>query len=225
MKSKEQEYCDKCDSYYDDYISCKCNPLKFEKNIVDKVFKRMEAMENISKALVQFQAEFKGVDLDGKGHNYRYATLGNIVNKIRPVMEKCGLSFNHAYIKENSTMRCTIVHSSGETLVSEVPFLVEENGRTKGMQAIGTAITYARRYSLAAALGISDEDDNDCPSVEEKFVFPFNIGKNIKKGDSFEKHKLNLEELFKWCEDNWKGPKVSQTQKKILAEMKEFLYE
>lgn len=125
-------------------------------------------MQEISKALVKFQREFKGVKKDAQGHGYRYASLGNIVNSIRPLMADCELSFNHDYIKSEEVYTCTVIHSSGEHIKATVPFLIDATGRMKGMQAIGAAITYAKRYSLSAALGISDEDDTDGVTLEPK---------------------------------------------------------
>jgi hypothetical protein len=59
-------------------------------------------------------------------------------------------------------LRTVIVHVSGETLdAGETPLFSE-----KSMQQLGGAITYARRYAWAAALGISDQDDDDAANVD-----------------------------------------------------------
>jgi hypothetical protein len=57
----------------------------------------------------------------------------------------------------------TIFHASGESISSTVPLFIPK----QDMQGVGSAITYARRYGLAAACGISqtDDDGNDaCPT-------------------------------------------------------------
>jgi hypothetical protein len=45
---------------------------------------------------------------------------------------------------------------------------LNKDGVIKGMQAVGSAITYARRYSLMALLGIAAEDDDGKAAVENQ---------------------------------------------------------
>jgi hypothetical protein len=67
----------------------------------------------------------------------------------------------------NDGMLSTIIfHASGESISSTVPLFIPK----QDMQGVGSAITYARRYGLAAACGISqtDDDGNDaCPAPKQ----------------------------------------------------------
>jgi len=56
----------------------------------------------------------------------------------------------------NSSLTTRLQHVSGEFIESEIELLVDKNN----MQGLGSAITYARRYSLAAMLNISQADDD-----------------------------------------------------------------
>src|SRR5206468_3714580 len=65
-------------------------------------------------------------------------------------------------------LRTVLLHaSSGEALESTVPLLL--NGK-HDMQALGGAITYARRYGWAAVLGIANDEDDDGQAVSAAAV-------------------------------------------------------
>lgn len=57
-------------------------------------------------------------------------------------------------------MVTTLAHSSGETMSGTIPVIYGDSRGLNPMQAMGSAITYARRYGLCALVGISPEDDD-----------------------------------------------------------------
>jgi hypothetical protein len=65
-------------------------------------------------------------------------------------------------------LRTTLAHSSGEWIASEISF---PNDRMGAIQGWGSALTYARRYALAAMVGIAqDDDDGQAAQEHEKRV-------------------------------------------------------
>jgi hypothetical protein len=53
------------------------------------------------------------------------------------------------------------MHESGESITSDLPIPIrQEGGRGNAMQALGSALTYARRYGLLAVYGIAGDDDD-----------------------------------------------------------------
>jgi hypothetical protein len=52
------------------------------------------------------------------------------------------------------------MHTSGEWLRSIFPLNAQASKQTNEMQALGSGITYLRRYALCAMLGIAQEDDD-----------------------------------------------------------------
>lgn len=58
-----------------------------------------------------------------------------------------------------------LIHSSGQWFSSKMKLIL---GFKKDMQALGSALTYARRYSLAALVGVvqDDDDGNSCSKIE-----------------------------------------------------------
>ena len=55
----------------------------------------------------------------------------------------------------------TLLHVSGDQLTSEILLPNKTDGRANYMQALGSALTYARRYAILAIYGLASEDD-DC---------------------------------------------------------------
>lgn len=123
---------------------------------------RSESIENIAKALVAFQGNVTNPKktADNPFFQSKYAPLEEIINTIRPVLAKHGLSVIQLPSKTNGEIEVTtmILHESGEWIQSEPLKLKVEKDTPQGA---GSAITYARRYSLSAMLGIESEGDDD----------------------------------------------------------------
>ena len=105
----------------------------------------------------------------GPGYSFKYAPLDIIIEHVRKPLTENGLWFIQTLQQENGKYRlCTyLFHSSGQYVRSETPVLTEGGGN----QAFGSALTYMRRYSLEAILGLSAQDDDDShQSVADKDV-------------------------------------------------------
>lgn len=130
----------------------------------------MNKSENIAalaKALSQFQGEIKNPNntADNPFFKSKYAPLNDILNIVRPILSKHGLSVTQAPSGdgEHITIVTTLIHSSGEWIEFE-PLTLKADKVTA--QGAGSAITYGRRYALSAVLGISSEDDDDGNGAE-----------------------------------------------------------
>lgn len=96
----------------------------------------------------------------GGEYRYTYADLGDALEMVRPVLARHGLGVVQPVATGPKGVEVTtvIVHSSGQTMTFGP--LSMSAGDTSP-QATGSAITYARRYSLLAALGLATEEDDD----------------------------------------------------------------
>lgn len=95
-------------------------------------------------------------------YRYKYADLTTIISTTRPALSKNGLSFTQGIVKGGfSTL---IMHSSGEQL--ETGFIPCELPKTSDYKAVAGAITYVKRISLTAALGVSADEDVDAAAQE-----------------------------------------------------------
>jgi hypothetical protein len=95
----------------------------------------------------------------GGEYTYRYADLAGVLEQIRPHLIAHGLAVTQVTegAGKDVAVRTVFVHTSGQWIA--YPPLGVPTGQVTP-QAVGSAITYARRYSLLAALGIATEDDD-----------------------------------------------------------------
>ena len=71
--------------------------------------------------------------------------------------------------EEGITLRTMLLHASGQTLESTVAIDPGEGNRgVNALQALGSAITYMKRYSLSAMLGIAADGDTDGEGTKAK---------------------------------------------------------
>lgn len=118
-----------------------------------------EAINELGKALAAFQAEAENASKDAKNPHFKntYASLASVREAGKP-MHKHGLSVVQTVRAEGPavTVETMLLHTSGQWLRDALTM----QARDAGPQAIGSCITYARRYALAAVLGIASEDDD-----------------------------------------------------------------
>lgn len=118
-------------------------------------------MKNLYKALAGFQQEVGTIGKDSKGYGYDYASLEHIVEVATPVLKKHGLGFSQPL--DGQSIKTIVFHiESGEAIEStlDIPQGVELKGMNE-FQALGSGITYLRRYSLASILGLVTDEDSD----------------------------------------------------------------
>ena len=100
-------------------------------------------------------------------YSYNYSPLSEIIASVRPLMRDYGLGFCQQAVIDDDfksvSISTMIFHESGQFIEFEpVKIIIDyENKSVNPAQAAGIAMTYGRRYSLTAALGISSEDDTD----------------------------------------------------------------
>lgn len=95
----------------------------------------------------------------GETFEYQYCTLDAILDAVRPPLAANGISLRHEIsYAEGIWVEAIITHRSGVEIRSgrlPVPNCDQD------MQALGSGLTYARRYTANAVLGICPEEDDD----------------------------------------------------------------
>lgn len=91
---------------------------------------------------------------------FTYADLDSVLKAVRPLLAERGLSFTQIPVANGNMVgvNTIIMHSSGQYIESD-PFLVP--AKQQDAQGYGSCMTYAKRYSLSALLGISADEDDD----------------------------------------------------------------
>jgi hypothetical protein len=123
---------------------------------------RSESLGALTKALIQVQRQVNGAKPNKSNPHLKnkYADLASVWDTCRDLLAENGLAVTHTF-RDNSgdavTCVATLLHESGEYMTSS---LTLKPGKTSP-QEMGSAITYARRYTLAALVGIVVDDDDD----------------------------------------------------------------
>ncbi len=130
-----------------------------------------EERHELAAALAQAQGAMETAKKDnvanikissGGQFTYKYSTLDDIWNVARKPLSENGLSVVQipANDEDGFYIETTLLHSSGQW-VSGLMTLPVIAGRMSELQAMGSAITYARRYMLGAMVGVTTGDDDD----------------------------------------------------------------
>ena len=125
----------------------------------------------IAPAFIKAQAELTDPVKDTQAYGYKYATLDQILQIVRPVLSQHGLGvMQHLTGGDNGHVRVktVIIHESGQTLESTMSMPVTTKKGMSAEQSVGTAISYARRYALQSCLGLMAEEDTDAADAEPK---------------------------------------------------------
>jgi hypothetical protein len=172
---------------------------------------KSESIKNLAVALCKFQSSIGKVKKESTNPFFKskYASLANILEVIQKPLADAGLSFTQ--FPDGDALTTLLMHDSGEWIEASYTMPV---AKINDPQAMGSAITYARRYALGAILGLNIDEDDDAekamvrkvePKVQEKpFLNPaMNVWeqatKHIQQGgkieDILKKYQLKPEHL------------------------------
>lgn len=125
---------------------------------------------------------------DTEGYNYKYVQLKDVLSEAK----KLCIANNFIFIQTPKVredgiaiLETQLIHKSGEKIVAETLLPTKDNNDP---QRYGAAITYMRRYSLTAILGLEEEDDDGNKASKE----PAKPTKSTKKLTNVERMKQIL---------------------------------
>jgi len=123
---------------------------------------KSESIAGLAAALAKAQGAMKGAVKDSNNPFFKskYADLASVVEAIRAAFSANGLSYIQTVEpsdKDEVRIETTLLHASGEWISCGVLSLPVSKVDAQGY---GSALTYARRYSLSAAVGVAPEDDD-----------------------------------------------------------------
>lgn len=138
---------------------------KLEKMIElqERVMSR-QAKEQFDSAMLQFQIKKPILEKASKGHNSKYAKLEYIQSVIEPVLREFGLfvRWKTEAANDNKTrVTCICSHIGGHSETSSMDVLPDAGGSKSAIQANGSAISYAQRYTMRSLLGLVIAEDTD----------------------------------------------------------------
>ena len=104
--------------------------------------------------------EIGAVEKAGESHHGSHMILADVLIASKHACNKC--NFIVLQSVKGKVLNTILRHISGEVFESDMDLLLPSND----MQKYGSAITYARRYSLVTMLEISDKDDDGNIAIE-----------------------------------------------------------
>jgi hypothetical protein len=127
------------------------------------------SIAKLAEALAKAQGAIKGAKKDAKNPHLHttYADLASVWEACREALSTNGLAVTQAVGSGTGgiVITTTLMHSSGEWMRERLhlpvePMVSREGKKQPWVQALGSTITYGRRYALSALVGIAAEDDD-----------------------------------------------------------------
>lgn len=196
---------------------------------LQKEWQADQARKAFFESLNEFQSkvpEIRKVKTVSFGNNkteYKYAPLADIVRQIKDTCRECGISYRWEIqdTKDEIKVTCLVTHSAGHTEMTTMTVNPDASGSKNAIQARGSAIEYAKRYTLIGSLGLSTADsDVDGAMVEltadELHGVYMNLYKELIRIDA---------KYSTWDVCNWKQEPNSKLYAKAIGEIKKKLNE
>lgn len=124
--------------------------------------KTSEQIDQLATALAKAQGELENASKNSSNPHFRskYADLAEVLNTVRPVFSRHGLSIvqSPSYSAETGIVSVTtiLMHASGQWIQDTA----SAPATKLDAQGVGSCITYLRRYSAAAFAACAQEDDD-----------------------------------------------------------------
>lgn len=134
-----------------------------------------EAAKAFKQSMADFQKEKPEIKKDKKASfklksggttSYNFVTLSSIQKLVDPILSKYGLSYlwKQEQSDNHITITCELSHIMGHVEANKISAPHDSSGSKNQIQAIGSTISYLKRYSLEGALGLSSDVDDDANS-------------------------------------------------------------
>jgi hypothetical protein len=174
---------------------------------------KSESISNLAKALTTFQIKVGSIKKDSVNPFFKskYASLTTIIEHITIPLAESGLCYTQ--FPDDAGLTTVLMHSeSGEYIQATYVMPV---AKQNDPQALGSAITYARRYAIGSILGlaIDEDDDANAATQQPKANHNVNVTESQKEWlNKFEKDKTTLTEKWQKAKINLEAGKVTLEQ-------------
>jgi hypothetical protein len=137
-------------------------------------------IKELAKALATFHAQVGKVKKEAQNPFFKskYASLSNILDVIGEPLQKAGLVFSQ--FPDEFELTTILIHTeSGQYLEASYAMPV---AKENDPQAVGSAISYARRYAIGSILCLNiDEDDDGEKAMNRTKLVKYKLTKNSPK--------------------------------------------
>lgn len=139
------------------------NKLEKMIELQERVMAR-QSKEQFDSAMLSFQMKKPVIEKVSQGHNSKYAKLEHMQDKVDPVLREFGLfaRWNTQALQDNKIrVTCIITHIGGHSETSSMDVVPDKGGAKSEIQACGSSISYAQRYTFRSILGLVISEEND----------------------------------------------------------------
>lgn len=186
--------------------------------------KTSDTITKIADALVKAQSAMKPALKESRNphFNSKYADLASVWDAIREPLTSNGLSVIQMVGSnelEKTTLTTRVTHVSGEWIESTWQIPVGK----QDPQGLGSAISYARRYALASAIGVVQEDDDGNAAMPRQTQQQEYQPKHFSLADACEKLEsvTTLEELETEYKKAYREATMSKASTEALTQVKD----
>ena len=140
--------------------------------------------KEITAALCKFIKQVGTIEEKDTAQYGKIADLSRVLSTVNPALAANGLAVVHTtkVLEGKNILITNLLHTSGESITSEMLLPNNTGGGGNPMHKEGGAITYCRRYSLLAILGLNagipDNDGDFADPIIDK-VTPINKNKAV----------------------------------------------
>ena len=140
--------------------------------------------KEITAALCKFIKQVGTIEEKDDAQYGKFADLSTVLSTVNPALASNGLAVVHTtkVVEGKNVLITNLLHTSGESITSEMLLPNNTGGGGNPMHKEGGAITYCRRYSLLAILGLNagiPDNDGDFANPTTEKVTPININKAV----------------------------------------------
>ena len=174
--------------------------------ILPQVPEQQEPPANLMDAYLRFQRDVGHATFDSQNPHFKsdFASLKQVIDTVRPVLNRHGITFIQTSVPcDNGIAVETTFHGYGESIgTGPVPIPVDR----ANAHGFGSALSYAKRYSLSMACGISQGggEDDDGNSAAANAPRPTSVTQTVIEQEGLEMDEEKKEDYLYRIEDAFK---------------------
>lgn len=123
------------------------------------------AKSSFNAALADLQSNLPAVERRGTGHNFKkYARFEDFAAAIRPKLKEHGFSLTHRIEQptlDRVVITAVLAHRGGHDERTSLNLPMDVSGGKTAVHAMASSVSYGKRYTGFAILGIASEDEDD----------------------------------------------------------------
>jgi len=115
-------------------------------------------------SMAEMQCEIPSIAERGRGHGaIKYATLEDINDVMKPIMQRYGfaLSFKVEHAQAGVSVTGVLMHRGGHREETTMLLPSDTSGSKNAVQAVGSSVSYGKRYVMSALLNITTRGEDD----------------------------------------------------------------